>query len=733
MTTLATLDATVTPIASTDATLDAEIFATVAGSTRQLDADLTIIDVSAAITGGAEKIFFRVSIPGMPGGDLTLEQGELISWSYDMTDSDKAEWSLALPVDLGDELGPLRTPRDWGAPPPGKLAVSFSVTYVLPNGDEFTVPLLADGIATAAEQVLRRPAVGETVHEMLIEGLDGLGRYDRKRVSLELDPYHGETHGQLIARLFQGAGFPSGRLAIDALGTALNSAVEISGEELPGPLRELAQAANASILMDALGDVISMPLVPNVNVPPIWVVTEESFSDEIRLTSTGEVPTCIKITGRAPELTDAASAVGVVLKIEREEVWKDYAVPGAHFQQDVDGTLLGLPQPGSLPEAYVRFSATESIQAVQGGCPLYDETVTYGWRAPEGYRYTLDANGDIDTYSGFWLYEAGAAKDDATASYAWPRHRFVEISRERTSYIRDTAGRTVSKPRRVARWMIVEEALQERSDPLTTWENSGFLSGVKITGGGKGTALDSELYFRGPQPPEELGGTITADPSSRDASHWAESDEKDIRLTTDNYQTGDTVVRTRWSKPSQGGNFRFADGKESPWDRDSNYIAETVDTAYIEAGESNHKIIKRTTTGEGDPVTVVSTGDGYLPEAETWRSDLADRASSRLIEGEFCGLFSNHVAHDAPVEEMPFVETAEAAESIARRKMTELSAEEIAGAWSLNALVQRLQPAVIDMPRMRVQGRGWIQAVSHGQEAGEPPKTEVVIKIQEIA
>ncbi|MEM1181169.1 MAG: hypothetical protein AAGM22_22695 [Acidobacteriota bacterium] len=698
----------------------------------ELLAPLTVREVAA---GSGRRLFFSGNVPGLPGGDLTLEQGDLMGWSLSSGDSGRAEWSLSLPASSAGSLGPLLTERHWGAPPPGKLPVHLSVGIEI-DGVETVIPLLTDGLSIDSDRAYGVPdSIDEPVHEMSLDGLDAMGRYDRKRVSLKLPAYHGLTHGQLLARLFELAGVPSNRIQIGAeVGEPLNTAVDIIDEEAFAVAREVAEAANVAYLMDCLGDLITRPLVPGVNVPPVWTLRLEGFalSEKIRVQSSGEVPTCIVILGNAPERTDAAAAGGVVVTVEREEVYREVAVPGAYFQQGgpTTGDLFPLAQPGPLPSALTLVEATETIQATKGGCPLYDETVSYGLYAPEHHRYALGVDGEPEFYASCWIYEAGATQGDATAAYAWPRHRFVELTRERTEYVRDAAGRKIAEPVRVGNWLTLEAALQERPNTNTAWEDVDYLAGVKVMGGGKGTVFDTELYFGGPAPPVGLGGTIAVNPRSLVASHWAEQRETDYTLRPDNYVTGSYAETTDWSRP-EGSTFRYSSG-ESRWNRDAARTPVTTSVRYRSRGESQHQIIE-TVRREGEtPATTKREGQGYLPKADIWDPEAEDRTLSREVRGKVCGLQSSHVEHEAPAREMSYIETPEQATAVATRELTQLSASRVSGAMPLNPLMQRLQPVAVDMPTLHAVGTGWIEDVSHGQSVGAPALTRLVIKMREI-
>ncbi|MEM9598457.1 MAG: hypothetical protein AAGD06_29595, partial [Acidobacteriota bacterium] len=125
-------------------------------------------------------------------------------------------------------------------------------------------------------------------------------------------------------------------------------------------------------------------------------------------------------------------------------------------------------------------------------------------------------------------------------------------------------------------------------------------------------------------------------------------------------------------------------------------------------------------------------GTGYLPAAEIWDADLADRSAAVSIEAKVCALEDVHPHHEERLDN-DFVETLAQASALAELILRDRSTTEVTFAVPVDASLDTGQPIALDLPRLGLVGEGWIRRVVHAMDGpGAPMLTRVTVALPEV-
>lgn len=709
--------------ASTDPPLVAQVEI---DGTALLIADVELIPGIAAqlnpIDGTVQAARLQADTIVSPSA-VVLGESELSTISADDTLESRAGWSIDLPASSDNwQRGALGYELDHSAPPPGLAPVDVSVVYQVPDGTEVPYAFLSDGFAQSSSRKISR-ANG---HTLAIEGMGAESRYDRKKVTLQLPPRHGLTHGQLIRGLLSLAGIPASKIGVDAgFGLPRMRALDVVKEESWPVVLEIAKARGAFVAPDQDGVFQVYDGSPNGRR---WTFNQAQIVAErtdLEIKTSAEVTTCIVFNGSAPELPDDAE--GVVSTVEVVEVIAPFSVPGAEFSQDGAGVLTVGDLIGPLPEKEQVVSRVTTIRRERQGCLLEEEVITEGWFAPEAARYTIAADGTLTARAQVFLYEAGAAAFDGTPAYLWDQHKFVTLSRvltrytyaepndpqfpdivniEGSAYVAATYGELIRKVEFTNGWFNPRAAIKERATPADAWETTDFVDGQLLTGGGDGVFFEQEEYHGGET--VALNGA-TGVPLTQQA----------LRVNTTElankggYLSKETATLEEFALP-RGLRFQFQGEAVSDWDREIQVVNKTTLTTYSSRNSGGTAVVVTEFDRDGKLVKQERRDQqGSAPAAVHCSPEDAERKSGRPFSVRICAGVETHVENEDELSN-EFVESEAEAEFFCIKELRRRQAPSVTLAVPVNAALHKGDPVFVYLPDAAIVRNGWIE--SHGLE-----------------
>jgi uncharacterized protein YggU (UPF0235/DUF167 family) len=653
--------------------------------------------------GTTQCVFMRI-IASLPTGDVTLLLPDLvdgIEWDEDLTQA--VAFSFTVPASSGNWLrGVLGYEVQWGAPPPGLSRLRLELVYVTAAGAEAVYPLVTNGIAAKSTRSLSREG-----HLLQIEALGPWGRYDHAKVTLSLPPGHGQADGRIARELALLAGVPSSQIAISpGIGQPHRRAVDVVKEELRQVLDDLGSAGVRAFDFDRDGRMVAFDLAPIGD--PEWIITLDQLAaaSSLDLAADADVPTCITISGTAPE--GPADVAGTVTAVEETITFSNFSIPGAVFTQQPDGSLATQPSPGPLPEAFLMTSRVTTRRTTVRGCLHREEVVTEGYFSPELARYTIDAAGALTAQPGY-IYEPGAAAFDSAPSYLWGRHRFVEISRVTTLYYYDERTEELQRTEIYrAGWFNPPAALKQRTSPSQAWEDATYIAGTKVRGNGEGVFAFVETYLQG----WELAGV--------DLLQARSIEVKDAR-NSGGYVLSETTAKKDWLA-LEGGDFQYHG--EGPARRTQTFEGndagreEVIYSAIVGGGLQT---ITSTFDAAGKLVgQEIVKADGSLPAAA--RCDETDEArkSGRPWEVTVCA------GHGALISQAgsfssDWLETEGQAREYGVRYLRRAQALTASLQVPVNAALRRGMRIALFIPEAGIDLQGWVEKHSIGKSGRKGP------------
>lgn len=677
------------------------------------------------------------------GGPVTMHAQDVVSASW-TDDREGATWEVQVPADSLTALdepqkGPLGTEQDWGGPPiaPGRVSVRLAFELYDDGPTPAAWPwvdfhVLADGLPSDSTRGLFLRRV------LALSGPGWWGRYDRRIGSLDLEPGHGLTQGEVIRELLRVAGVPEDSLPPD-FGEPLTNALTVTCDPT-WPVAVEAADAWGLFLRPTLTSpprIELVPLVPPLDATPVRTFTAADFVDgEVTLTDdTGDAWGTYVVRGSRSELPGDAGD-GSVTEEVWVETWGDfYVIPRAYWKQVPAGVNVGdlTPEAGPGPPSRQLVSRVTTRTTKVAGCVVTEEVITETWGAPEAARYRDEVEGpspQTRDYFPVYIYEAGAVRDDSSAAYTVPSFYFREESRVRTDYFREELRSTANRPI----WTQAQLSLHEASDYLpgelrgisvatSAWYNrseavrigadgaAGRKVGAYLTGGGRGVENRQEVYFEGPQDPTII--PLVPVTVRERAIYYYSVTRTVFGADGNGYKVQELEVEKTLGVDG-GSAWFFSDERQSRYQVEQGLVTATRLTSYAVTDEQEHM---RVSTERDVNGRLVPEGEvrekvrDYLPRMDVCTPEDALRNSNRPVSGVAqCRAGTG----EAPWEmESQFIETAEMASNRALVECIRAHAQKVDGTILVDPRLRPGDPVVVDLPRSFIFGRrGWMGTIS---------------------
>lgn len=685
----------------------------------------------------------RIAASGAIGGspfEIADDSDSTDGITVDLTLGEKSQWALRAPASsgrwspwpLGYEM------RFGGAPPPGLAAVNIAAQFG--EGDAaFSVPLITSGLSTNSGRT-----VGSDGHTIALSGFGGEARYDRHKVTLQLEPGHGLTHGAIVAMLAELAGVPSSAMAVDSsIGFALRRAVDFVEEEFWSAASDVLFGCGYVLHWTANGSLVALPRAPLNQSPTLHRIGARrllgvAFSP-IDVSGIAEKATCIRVEGISPVLPDDAGE-GVTTEVNVVKSYEVGFVPAlstfsVNLSTDVltastATAFLALGSGGSFIRAEdggVLKTMVVTIRTKRGGCILSEETLTYGWFNPEHFRYNytgevepnLEANG---TFSGTaWIFEPGAVSGDSSKAYRWPTERWCLISRELVTKVENHETFEAESETKVTGGFLNPESFAKEpidSDPQD-WPNVIYSTDPYVTGDGRPVQFIMEKFFGARASFADLvpfvgteawptGGLDFTDTSPLTREETTFTGANGYLLGTDTQREGFAVnPRTPGFPP-----YWYLGDRTSgaPTALFQDTTSEVV-TYSAMTGDSSHTVV----TVRADQIQRLQAAEvehlaGFLPAMP--RCDPSDdaRKDGAPFSATVCRPGSR--AYNLKVVSSDFVEDAIQAGTLADILLREEHGIPVVLAIPFDPTIRPGDECIVDLPDVQIQGRGWVDKAS---------------------
>ncbi len=645
------------------------------------------------------------------------------------------------------------------APPPALAKVHVYGGYWLTDGTAFEQLLMSDGIAASSNRKYNPEG-----HFMEINGLGPEGRWDRALASLNLDPDHDLSHGDLIELLGLYVGIPAADLAVSGAGAPRKKAVGICRENWWSVAHEIAEAAVLVPYWDRDGILTMSSLFGDQSgASPEFVFTSLDILADVGLDiqSEADVPTCVVVQGTQPA---GGGFDGILTKATFVETFNNYAIPRASHNQSSSGAVstTGVNSPSPRFQLVSRVS---TIDEIKNGCLVVRNSFVEGYYNPQVWKFKQDAAGAIDTGAG--ISNVGElfledSEDGLTAPVAfdstplrrWLNYKWTELSGERLSFPRWTedsgiydigSGPVGYKEAELSAkrgWKITEESLQTRSAPNTdTWEVTVYENGQRILGDGRGVVSAGENYCKGPSFLSNslnyaLTGVVPPKsfwiPDAGEGGNFTFVDVSVKRFIVDacgfilRESSYESFASEKPGVSPGSTQYRFKDGAVSLIDQKGRRWKGT-ETDYVAIGEASRRLISTKYEDGQVQEIVVTDEDGYLPAAEACGLDQEDEVQD--IEAKICSLEDAHEPYEE-VTSNDFVESIEEARALGAALLRD--AQAVAISFSLSA-VWALEPGMkvqVYVPDAKISHECIVDRVRwYRTNPGGPILTNVVGKI----
>lgn len=715
-----------------DITLELEA---VPGASEQLD---------PTTANGIVPQVLRVALSGAIGGspfELGDDADSTDGITVDLTLGEKSQWAVRAPAStgrwspwpLGYEM------RFGGAPPPGLAAVNIAAQFG--EGDaEFSVPLITSGLSTNSGRT-----VSESGHAISLSGFGGEARYDRHKVTLQLEPGHGLTHGAIVALLAELAGVPASAMAVDSsIGFALRRAVDFVEEEFWSAASDVLFGCGYVLHWTSGGSLVALPRAPLNQSPTLHRIGARRILgaslSPVDVSGVAEKATCIRVEGIAPVLPDDAGE-GVTTEVNVTKSYQVGFLPAlstfsVNLATDVltastATAFLALGSGGGFIRAEdggVLKSMVVTIRTKRGGCILSEETLVFGWYNPEHMRYNytgevepnLEANGTVTGTA--WIFESGAVAGDSSKAYLWPTERWCLISRELLTKVENhDTFEAESETKLTGGFLNPESFAKEPSDTTPDWPNEPFSTDVFVTGDGRPVRYLNEKFFGARTTFADIlpfiGGTALP------GLYWFNVADYVTPLTREEttfegangYLIGTDTQREGFAINPQAPGFppHWFLGDKTSGDLYAEFQDTTSEAVTYSAsvGDSSHTAV----TVRADQIQRLQTADvehlaGFLPAMP--RCDPSDdaRKDGAPFSATVCRPGSR--AYNLKVVSSDFVEDAIQAGTLADILLREEHGIPVVLAIPFDPTIRPGDECIVDLPDPQIQGRGWVDKAS---------------------
>lgn len=651
-----------------------------------------------------------LSMTGLDTVPRLFDGQDLTQWSVTDT-AEGTAWQLSAPsarVDAMDrrQLSRIPDPLSFGGPPPGMGEVRVGLFYLAENFATFEIPLLTGGKSRTASRAITLQ--GDTM-ELSGDGPEGF--WQESNASLQIDPCHGLTAGQVCKAYALAGGVPEERIAFGSFGPQLFNEVSLSCAPWWGPMRECARAHGQEIVFDRQSppNLVARPVF-DTESPPAWTFADADLLGEgINIEMPETPPTCVVVTG-SRQVCDGQEGEPGATRTEIQVTstfTPDFAPPSAYFRQTITGGLQteDVPgQPAPSPLVLTERVTRTTVADIATGCVILRKTTKEEWFAPEVPKFNVVPSGTVSWIPGPWVYDPEAAPQDKTKVYLWVQHRFVETSSSEEVPIYDANGYKIRTETRTSGWYA-------RKRPVIQNDSEGsfvvFIAGSRLADG-TGVVDAGELYFSGlADPPSELPAFRPEDAapglSQADrvvSGYWLTFTADDVTLTEGEPPPGtkDRAVRAVESFAPEGTGIReYADGAQGDEETEPGRVVDVTTTEWSAQGTGGLIETKAGTDSLGLPKkTIQVVKDGSLPSADQCSAKNSARRNTQDARATFCASELSEVPKTMRVSS-PWIEDDEQAEAFARQVMKRERAPRVSFSILPVGALRALDPIEIDL------------------------------------
>jgi hypothetical protein len=652
---------------------------------------------------------------------------------------------------------PLGSPRSWLGIPGGKQPITVTAQFLLEGGGSREVTLVQDGIFDNTSG-----KVSEGGDTRTWNGGGAHARIDRVPITYQAPPGHGQTSGTVVRRLLTLAGVEPTKIAISG-GRRLYK--ELSFIDAPAIVsaNAILQPESKRVYHDDRTDTWRLLDYSGIADKRIeGVITADDVLSALGTLgddAANDAPTCIVLTSTAQVTRDECGRRLDFKYIDRFEIRQ---IRGYFSRQESSGVITpnGTPDGWAGQDAALRH--TERIVIVKEiDCEtvLSEETVVYGWFAPEAVRYFLDVSGAISNYvHGVYFFDQGVVTDDNIKAYQWPTQKWTPITWRRVEYSYDDRGYQNITMDIEGGWQTVEGAYKDRSSSSgSAWNSidyitsSAYTADLRLVDGHIPPSKVAERWF-GPRYVYDVssgGGRLvrhfTGGPFGVDSVFLVAPTRLSQSVVERDIDDGDGTILSESATiskkfaPQGAGDYLYQFG-ESVQPSPAFQVFETEEVRYSSTGESSHDKItsKYDHRGELVDADVERNIPSYLPVADQ-RIDIVPPESAFDDPAEYAHALaaSRHENRPLKVEVCaPALETVlipwtmkgvsvEHAENeddltvVGIQMMRELSSIDVQFPLPFNPLIRPGQRWVLHLPILSIHYDLLVETVTHAQDERE--------------
>lgn len=597
-----------------------------------------------------------------------------------------SSFSFSMPRRSTSELDPyiesLGQPKSWLGVPGGKQAIDISAIYNTESGSVVEVPVIRNGLLDNSSSHTSVQSDTRTWN-----GSGAHARIDRKPITYQAPPGHGQKSSTVVRRILQLAGIDSTKVNISS-GRRMYKEISLIDAKPIESCNQILLPENRRLFHDSRTDTWTTVDYSGIEGKRVeCIITESDILSTIGTLGDSEAndaPTSIVLTSTAQVTRDQCGRRTVYQVIDTFSVTE---IQGYFSRQT---GVSGIITPNASVDGWAGSSAELRhsqriiiVKEIDCDTLVAEETVTYRWFSPEAERYILDSTGAIVGYiQNVYFYEQGVVADDSTKSYLWPTQRFVPVSWVRVEMLYNDDGYLVRRDSIEGGWRMLEGPMKDRSSSSSSeWQSVDFVTGptgraytgdlrmVEEISPGQNYAErwygPIEVYYvdtnddlgtpsglskRGVSGPfggtkDEAGSLIFPGRLSQEITEYDVNDSGFVISET-------TTILSMFA--AQGvGNYLYRTIGESPHSRQDFRVSETRQTKYSATSESNHDRISLAFkyTGELINQKVETNLDGYLPVADQ-RQDIVPPLSAfeNPSDHEFALAASRHENRPIKVE-----------------------------------------------------------------------------------
>jgi len=676
--------------------------------TLTVDSDATAESIARprTVAPATAGVVIRINGTDMDPADL------LGGWQVVRSlDQQLQTWSFS--VVLSNSTGPLGTPWSKAGPPTCKKTVD--VYGILANGDTtYRVPLIVGGIADSST----REANLSSGYTESVSGVDRGGRYDRKKVTLELPPGHGIPRGHVIRSLAAKAG--ETQYELDAGRTCYKEVQVRDGEWLP-LASELADTEGRHVMWTRNGYLTwrkgGKP--GSSEAAASWTLDERDLdaSTGVQVQHHADVLTDVTLTGT--EQLTRTTECDVANPNEEILTTAIYAPRSPAYAQTSGGYAANTQEAADtdpIPTSLIVHQIEERC-----GVVVWERTTEWGWTNPQAPRYEWDtATEDVLRLSCYTDDNTG----DAAPGYefaveqwailsiteAWHyynkdgfRRPWESMSGAESNIFAGLVGAQSAETRegdylgsytQASSFYAPRAAIKSRTMgtyPLDLWDEVQPVDGLDLLGSGE--AVD--LAAVSPWQPIPTGDYNPGSPLGENLIGTSQTVETHVGDATGITRK---IQRTVWGWAAVDGvsaQYLFGNGMESPEPVETFRIVGSETESYLSTGDATHTRLLRQYDMDGKLIGGEERGgqEGYGPaiprlnlsevNADEYE-DAAEQASlSRGARRGNTAPISAHVTatdlqvchvDNVVVASMPWAESQQELEEIARRMIDESAA-----------------------------------------------------------